>query len=278
MSGKATGMVWELDIPHPQQYVLLAMADHADHEGGNIYPSIAAIAWKTGYSERQVQRIVKELVTSKILELTKQAAGQYGTNHYRIVWENAPRKSPRKPMGDKMSSLDSVRGDILTFRGDTQMSPDPSLEPSLNTYGGDPLGDEIDASLTTSQILTTKEQKATKRLSETSLPPTYGDLFVAVRSKIYHANQQSPRATQERAGQDAKLLLANYPDANANELDDFVSKWNKEKPGADEPRGEKLIGWFDTYRREWKQIQPADEEVIYHIIEPDDYVSDSEAM
>ena len=67
MSGKVSGMIWDLDLPHSQAWVLLAMADHADHEGNNVFPSVDLIAWKTNYSERQVQRIVKQLRDGKIL-------------------------------------------------------------------------------------------------------------------------------------------------------------------------------------------------------------------
>ena len=33
MSAKQTGLVWELALPHNEAWVLMAMADHADHEG-----------------------------------------------------------------------------------------------------------------------------------------------------------------------------------------------------------------------------------------------------
>jgi hypothetical protein len=32
MSGKIMGQVWDLALPHAELFVLLAMADHADHE------------------------------------------------------------------------------------------------------------------------------------------------------------------------------------------------------------------------------------------------------
>jgi hypothetical protein len=36
MSAKQTGLVWELDLPHNEAWVLMAMADHADHDGHNV--------------------------------------------------------------------------------------------------------------------------------------------------------------------------------------------------------------------------------------------------
>lgn len=77
MSAKAAGRVWDLDLPHNKQHVLLAMADHADHEGRNMYPSLDLIAWKTGYSYRQVRRIVEELERDGILVMRKPARQQH---------------------------------------------------------------------------------------------------------------------------------------------------------------------------------------------------------
>lgn len=77
MSAKAAGRVWDLDLPHNKQHVLLAMADHADHEGRNMYPSLDLIAWKTGYSYRQVRRIVEELERAGILVMRKPARQQH---------------------------------------------------------------------------------------------------------------------------------------------------------------------------------------------------------
>lgn len=67
MSGKISGKVWDLRLPHNQMLVLLAMTDHADHDGKNMFPSIPLIAWKTGYSEVQTQRIIRQLLTIGIL-------------------------------------------------------------------------------------------------------------------------------------------------------------------------------------------------------------------
>ena len=41
MSVKIMSQVWELDIDHSEMIVLLAMADHADDDGQNCYPSNA---------------------------------------------------------------------------------------------------------------------------------------------------------------------------------------------------------------------------------------------
>lgn len=93
MSGKISGLIWDLDLPHVESYILLAMADHADHEGYNVFPSIGLIAWKTNYSERQVQRSIKSLCEQKILVPMERAAGK--VVRYRIDVSAAPLKAPR---------------------------------------------------------------------------------------------------------------------------------------------------------------------------------------
>jgi hypothetical protein len=52
VSAKQTGLVRELDLPHNEAWLLMAMADHADHSGRNVYPGVSLLAWKTGYTVR----------------------------------------------------------------------------------------------------------------------------------------------------------------------------------------------------------------------------------
>lgn len=139
MSAKAMGRVWDLDLPHNELLVLLAMADHADHAGNNIYPSIGLIAWKTGYSKRQVQRVIQKLVEDGILILVAESTAQR-PNVYRMNLEAGKIKQPFKGeltnaesrQNDTPDILSPVtqlrhgRGDILTERGDIAMSPEPS--------------------------------------------------------------------------------------------------------------------------------------------------------
>lgn len=90
MSVKIMGMVWDSDLPRNEKYVLLAYADHADHDGRNIYPSVPRMAWKTGYDDRAVQRITKKLINKGIL--ARDGEGPNGTNLYRIVLGNLPAR------------------------------------------------------------------------------------------------------------------------------------------------------------------------------------------
>jgi biotin operon repressor len=86
MSVKVMGLVWDTDLPRDEKFILLAYADHADHDGGNIYPSIATIARKTGYSERSVQAITRKL--EQIGTMRLDGKGIHGTRRYTIVIVN----------------------------------------------------------------------------------------------------------------------------------------------------------------------------------------------
>lgn len=159
--------------------MLLALADHADDDGSQVFPSIAYVAWKTGYSERQVTRLIGDLQRLSILKLVKKAH-RGRPNEYRIDLSSAPLKKPFKesrnadrddiamsPQTDMVSPEDtgvtgdisSNTGDILTFLGDktditddTQMSPrtvlltvnsEPSLKPSGSGADAPPATPEL---------------------------------------------------------------------------------------------------------------------------------------
>ncbi len=125
MSVKVMGRVWELKLPHSHMLVLLALADHADHEGDNIYPSVGLVAWKCGYSERQVQRIIAELLASGVLVEVSAEPGK--TVVYRIDTSKGMSKSPYKGRQnvtpDKMSPVKMSPVTSTTRRGDIAMSP-----------------------------------------------------------------------------------------------------------------------------------------------------------
>lgn len=90
MSAKYMGMVWDLDLTPNAIYVLLALADHADHEGKNIFPRLGFIAHKTGYSIASIKRIVAALRKEKILVKDGETPG--GVVKYSLDFENVPRK------------------------------------------------------------------------------------------------------------------------------------------------------------------------------------------
>jgi len=107
--------------------VLLALADHANDKGV-CWPGVARVARKARMSERHVQRILRKLQRAGQLTM-KAGAGNKGTNLYQI------------PMGgDKLSGVTfpTSGGDISGSQGVTQMSPEPSIEPSENRNDSSP--------------------------------------------------------------------------------------------------------------------------------------------
>lgn len=110
MSVKIMGLVWDADLDKDTKIILLAYADHADHEGGGVYPGVPLIAWKTGYSDRQVQRITHSLVAMKIMIPT--GVSQFGTNIYRIDPRAFPKRDAYQPAkrGRPLVTVESAPG------------------------------------------------------------------------------------------------------------------------------------------------------------------------
>lgn len=98
MSILLMAQVWECDLDHSQQSVLLALADHARDDGTYCFPSVARVAWKTGYSVRQTQRILKQLRYDLGILILVEDGGKVGsTNQYTIDLSKAKKKKPFEP-------------------------------------------------------------------------------------------------------------------------------------------------------------------------------------
>lgn len=135
MSVKIMGQVWDLDLPANKLLVLLALTDHADHNGQNIYPSMGLVAWKTGYSERQVRRIVQSLVKDKILSAEKRPGD---TTKFTVHIENGKQKEPFKrssTVGQNVTPDIAMSAQVghndVRPTPDTMMSDEPSVKPSV---------------------------------------------------------------------------------------------------------------------------------------------------
>lgn len=174
MSVKQIGLVWEHEFERMSQQVALALADHADDSGGSIRPSISRLEWKTGISNRQIKRILKDMRKSGLLVIERKAA-QHRATEYRFEWSRAVKKQQfsdwlnahrSSSRGDSLSPLESSSGDIgdipevtletpevttATVRGDKLSHPnhhiDPSDQPSLKPL--ETLQEKIDAHLHT---------------------------------------------------------------------------------------------------------------------------------
>lgn len=94
MSVSIMGKVYDIKLPSNEQAVLLALADHADHLGRNIYPSNGLVAWKLGMSEDTVSRLKKKLESRGILILVSAVSGH--VKEYRIDLGKGEQKEPFK--------------------------------------------------------------------------------------------------------------------------------------------------------------------------------------
>lgn len=132
MSVKQMGLVWDLDLPPNQRLVLLAYADHADDDGNNVFPSLARMAHKTGYSKDQVRRISRELTADNLMELVERSPGHGRPHRYRLTLENGSKLQPFEPRRNGCN-LPSPTGANDPSGIGAPVQPEPSLEPSDNT-------------------------------------------------------------------------------------------------------------------------------------------------
>ena len=150
-------LVWELDLDHPEQAVLLAMADHANDEGEHCYPSVARLCWKTGYSESTVRRIIRGLRKTGIIEpVANEIGGRGKPVEYRIHAGKGRKKTPFIPGGKTLASEKGAHPEQETLSSETEtlssetenpvtaMTPEPSLEPSLEPSREPSVGTGVD--------------------------------------------------------------------------------------------------------------------------------------
>lgn len=155
MSGKVSGFIWD---HYPgggyERLVMLALADDANHEGGDIYPSVERLARRCMISARSVQRYLREIEARSTggipwVEVVSGDKGGRGvTREYRIpmqklaevvpvprrtVTDSHPLEAEKK--GDSQSPI-SLKGASETpfeakrvtetpQKGDRAVSPDP---------------------------------------------------------------------------------------------------------------------------------------------------------
>jgi hypothetical protein len=159
LSAKATGLIWEAELPRPEKYVLLALGDHAKEDGSDVYPSLARVQWKTGYSETQVREIIRSLIEQRILVLVKKGGnGSTDTNRYRIdfkalrmlqdfrEWAANRKGAKTVPINNdaKGTETEPMKGAVLAAEGcgftqnkGTETEPEPRTIRNISTLEGD---------------------------------------------------------------------------------------------------------------------------------------------
>ncbi len=117
MSLKA--MVWVLEESEAKlgdRLVLLTLAEHADDDGQDAFPSVATISRKTRLSERAVHYALRSLEDAG--RIARDGKGPHGTTNYRLIMGGA---DPAGVQSTTASTADSA--------------PEPSLEPDLCVEG-----------------------------------------------------------------------------------------------------------------------------------------------
>lgn len=127
MSIKAMTWVFEQDeLKGNHKLVMLALADFCDDQG-LCWPSVGRIAKKSSISERSVQRILGDLVDQGWLGVNR-AVGRGHTSRYWMLFEKGDRLAPL--VSEKVTT-GTEKVTNRTIKGDTAMSPEPSVEPSI---------------------------------------------------------------------------------------------------------------------------------------------------
>lgn len=117
MSFKLIAEIWRLDLTPTQQHVLMAMADFADDDGRNCFPSHKRLAWMTGYSTKTIANMINGFIASGLIIVLR-----LGTNkkppRYQICLDCGTIKAPY------CGETDDSRGERLSPQDDSRGEPD----------------------------------------------------------------------------------------------------------------------------------------------------------
>lgn len=196
------GRVYEVELSHGQQAVLLAMADHGDDDGSKVFPSVNKIAWKTGYKRRHVQRMIGELRESGVLVEVAPPTRRLPTE-YRVDVHAGTAKSPYV--------ADDTRGDIYDTEGCppgppgvSPSTPKPSEEPSEETPVEGIFNFWVETFGKSQHKLTRKRRDAVKaRLAEGFTPR---EICEAVKGVTYSPHHMGTLPDSTRPYDDLELI------------------------------------------------------------------------
>lgn len=143
MSVLASTWAWQQQIPPNWKLVLVALADHAHDDGAGAYPSKALLAAKTGYGERQVQRILGQMVGGGVIRIVRRSTTTRPTEYTlsmqdlftvrRDKWGDnltPPEAVSDVSPGESSEALEGVSDVSLTIK-------EPSEEPSTTPAPAD---------------------------------------------------------------------------------------------------------------------------------------------
>ncbi len=110
MSVRMMSKVFGLDVDPAEKLLLLALADHADDDGHNCWPSVPYLAWKTSLSDRHVRRMMKSLRDKGVLiPVEREGGGRQRSVIYQMDLGPLPAKEPLKRESKGLSPVDEIR-------------------------------------------------------------------------------------------------------------------------------------------------------------------------
>lgn len=149
MSVKISGQVWELDLDPMDKLVLLALSDHADHEGQSVKPGNALLCAKTGLSEKTIGVKIAKFLELGILEPVETTTGRGNIREFAVELSSAERhpyfiekdrrkverastnqSSKRSNLKPQKVELDAVKVELDGFAYKEHEPSEPSIEPS----------------------------------------------------------------------------------------------------------------------------------------------------
>lgn len=120
MSGKVTGWVLENSpATGVGRLVLIVLADHANSDGRNAWPSVPRIAHEARCSQSSVHRVLRELEASG--EIVREGIGPHGCVQYRVTMTPPTIGGVRPSEGSDPESATPPT-----------IGPEPSIEPTTS--------------------------------------------------------------------------------------------------------------------------------------------------
>ena len=95
MSVRMMTAVFALDVPPLEELLLIALADHADDDGNNVWPTISYLAWKTNLTDRGVRKMMARFRDTGVLTaVDREGGGRRRSVIYQLNLDPLPRKQP----------------------------------------------------------------------------------------------------------------------------------------------------------------------------------------
>ncbi len=134
MSGLLVGQVlrYAQDLTGTKLIMLITLADCADDDGENCYPSMATLAARSRISERQAYRVVSDLIVDGYVEMVEH--GRKGRNNrYRLLIPSSYPATESPKSGDDIPQPDTQMSSCHTCQDDTIMSGHPDTQMSYDS-------------------------------------------------------------------------------------------------------------------------------------------------